>query len=174
MRLWTFQHNDAVDYLQQNGHLHVAWEHITWPFGKTAYNWMIRQMARRGIDCAGRPPVWAFHSCNEWGMAPTIGEAVSLMGDTYQSSVIEMEVPDHLVLLSDYGEWNHLLDLEELDWSSLRRWKLFRVSPERMQPWSTIQACMPSIQADWVLDIRPIPGYNYLNELPEHQFGELV
>jgi len=50
-------------YLKTQGLLTGDWVYVYKGFWQFFYEWMCRQMEKRGIPCQNNPPVWAFHSC---------------------------------------------------------------------------------------------------------------
>lgn len=175
VKLWTFQHIKVVEILKQEGVFRPEWDRVAWPFARYCYPWMIREMARRRIDCGDRPPVWAWHSCGgRWGGPPTLGDAVALLGGLPEQMTIEFEAPAEIVLLSSYGEWNrltHLLTPE--NWERKRYRRLFNTQKTDLKQ-DSIQACLPVVRWDWVRDVRPLLSFGMEDFPPESRNSELV
>lgn len=175
VKLWSFQHKSVVETLEQEGVFRPEWERVAWPFSMRCYHWMIREMARRGIDCGDRPPVWAWHSCGgRWGGPPTVGDAVALLGGAPDQMTIEFEAPSELVLLSSYGEWNRITDLlTPENWQKKRYRRLFDL-PKMDFQCDSIQACLPELRWDWVTDVRPLLSFGINDFPPESRNAEPV
>lgn len=175
VKLWSFQHKSVVETLEQEGVFRPEWERVAWPFSMRCYHWMIREMARRGIDCGDRPPVWAWHSCGgRWGGPPTVGDAVALLGGAPDQMTIEFEAPSELVLLSSYGEWNRITDLlTPENWEKKRYRRLFDLQKMDFQ-YDSIQACLPELRWNWVTDVRPLLSFGINDFPPESRNAEPV
>jgi len=159
MKLWTFQSAELENLLDKVEVVYAEWQltPVNW---RPAYVWMAAEMERHGIELNGHAPVWAWHSCSKWFAPPTVGTAMSLLTD-YQllngMVTIEMEVPDELCLLSSYARFNELLD-EVIDFGTIRHpeahYEMFSLPLELDM--DEIQAVIPCINKDWILEIRPI------------------
>lgn len=164
LHLWSFQSMEACEVLEKNGILRTDWKRtpINW---RPAYQWMAVEMNAQGIDLEGFAPIWAWHSCNgKWGGSPTFETARTLLTDMQLAEgicVVELDAPADLCLLSSYQLFCELLD-NVLDNMPLERdasLKMFDVSI--LQDYDAIQAVLPMLRMDWVLDIR------YLNMKPD-------
>lgn len=158
MRLWTIQTSEAYSILRRKGRLRGRWS-LVWPEFKTAYRWLIEQMADRGIKLRGRPPIWA------WVRKPDL-RCAAHMERGRQGVRIELEVPDELVLCSDFEFWHSVLNNhhasindDELDsWHTFseqevrKSWE--RIFDLRLFPKGVSQATFPSIEADYVVSVR--------------------
>ena len=80
---------------------------------------------------------------------------------------IEVDAPDHLVLLSDYGVWNEILDeCIDADGDASKtdpmgnNWeRVFQVNLDEREPWGgsnneDTQACLPYIERSWVRGLK--------------------
>ncbi|MBK7871738.1 MAG: DUF3841 domain-containing protein [Saprospiraceae bacterium] len=158
MRLWSFQAMDACEMLEKNGFLRTEWR-FTPANWRAAYEWMAREMTANSIDLEGYAPIWAWHSCDgTLNAPPTMSTARNLLTDMQILDgvcVVEFDAPASLSLLSSYNRFNDLLDSylhsEQLP---LREafLDMFEVFP--IQEYDHIQAALPYLQMDWVLDIR--------------------
>ena len=117
-------------------------------------------MARKGISPGEDAPIWTRHSCGEPNRPPTPATARSLLSDRELEdgiSVIALNVPDEVGLLSSYRVWNKFVD-EYLDRGAIpvcEGYKdMFNVPP--ISHGDDIQACLPRIERAWVLDVRPL------------------
>lgn len=157
LHLWSFQSMEACEVLQKSGTLRTDWSRtpVNW---RPAYRWMAAEMQQRGILLDHFAPIWAWHSCDGvlYG-APTVGTARSLLSDLQIIEgvcVVEFEAPENLCLLSSYERFcaliDHFLDGYMTDQESFI--DMFNVSP--VQDYDSIQAALPYLQMDWVIDIR--------------------
>jgi hypothetical protein len=110
-------------------------------------------------------PVWGWHSCNgQHGSPPTVGTLASLMGDwnfhAPSRVVLELDVPDRLALLSSYYRWNRAID-------DVMERGLKDIEPKFQNMFDTpvlrhrdddIQAVIPYVERNWIIDIRSLPG----------------
>lgn len=78
--VWTFQTEIQLQALLRDGQLQGDWLYAC-PEDKAAYRFMCREMATRGLSCAGRPPVWGWHSCGGYQRAPDAEVARQLLSD---------------------------------------------------------------------------------------------
>ncbi|MFE9775839.1 hypothetical protein ACFYOV_30110, partial [Streptomyces sp. NPDC005931] len=88
---------------------------------------MTDEMRRGGIDCEGRPPVWAWVGADS-GEERVLATARMLLSDAELQSgvlVLDLEVPGDLVLQSSYSHWCEFLDgtvsgdqSAAMDWST--------------------------------------------------------
>jgi len=113
MQIWTIQNEAAWAYLRETGQLHASREHQAeeWP---EAYEWIRSQLIRR----VGPPPtndavpLWGWY---QWQgrarMRPdlrTLRHHWGSAGNTYV--LIECELPDDRVMLSDFEAWHVILN----------------------------------------------------------------
>ncbi|WP_432096558.1 DUF3841 domain-containing protein [Streptomyces sp. bgisy100] len=157
MRLWTVQHHHAVPALEEAGRLVGDWQRVS-PTWRSAYELMVGEMRQRGIDCAGRPPMWAWAGPDTRDERVTVTVELLLSLHEWEQGVVvlDLDVPDELVLLSSYSGWNDLLEAvltgaasPVMDWS---------VGPDDLHDpvQCGVQACLPFIHPSWVRGIRPI------------------
>lgn len=101
IRLKTFQSLERVRELESGDALVGSWAHV--PRGwESGYCAMVNEMARRGISCDGRPPVWA------WAGPVSLGDACGLLGEEDLArgfATVTFTAPRQLVLLSNYSPW---------------------------------------------------------------------
>ncbi|MFN7116477.1 MAG: hypothetical protein ACK4TA_06725 [Saprospiraceae bacterium] len=157
LHLWSFQAMEACEVLESSGLLRAEWYRtpVNW---RPAYFWMAEKMQTKKIDLEGFAPIWAWHSCD--GILhgfPTVGTARQLLSDLQINSgicVIEFEAPAHLCLLSSYNRFCELIDafFEQEHPEQEAFQDMFMVPP--LSEYDSIQAALPMIQMDWVLDIR--------------------
>ncbi|MFC1834203.1 DUF3841 domain-containing protein [Thermodesulfobacteriota bacterium] len=138
---------------------YAQWQCVC-PIYKDPYQWMVREMVRRGISPGEDAPIWTWRYCGEPNRLPTLSTARSLLSDRELEdgiSVIELNVPDGVGLLSSYRLWNKFVD-EYLDGGAIPAREgyknMFNVPP--ITHGDDIQACLPRIERLWVIDVRPL------------------
>lgn len=161
MRLWSYQHPAVLKTLQSGDRYVCRWEWVSGERWQNAFRFMSRQMALRGIDTGDYAPVWAWHSVNRPGGKPGVDCANALMCDLQLAQgvdLLELEVPDHQVLVSFYGSWNTILD-QLIDGAELLEQDITEcfdvpLMSRRGRPphyFPDIQACLPCIEAAWLV-----------------------
>jgi hypothetical protein len=181
MLLYPILTPDQHRELLAHGRLIGRWRFID-PYHVQAYRWMVAAMRRRGIDTRGRPPVWAWHSFNPpLRRKPDLRSSYSLTTPGTRAVRLVIDVPDRLVLLSDFEAWHAVLNNWYLSFSEAEHdrkealedrgrltrsmiessWNrifdlragdpVWRGEPDERQ----IQACLPYLTASWVLETTP-------------------
>ncbi|MFG2142073.1 DUF3841 domain-containing protein [Streptomyces sp. NPDC048650] len=157
MQLWTAQHRAVVEVLEETGRLVGEWDRVE-PSLCPVYQVMVAEMLRRGIDCEGRPPVWAWAEPDTRDIRVLETARLLLSDNDFDRGavVLDLDVPDEYVLRSSYASWNEVhfgfLSGERppaMNWS---------IAPdEESDPDACrIQACLPMVHRSWVRGIRPI------------------
>lgn len=163
MKLWSIQTEGAYKKLTDKGELWGDWRR-TWDEFRRPYKWLCRQMEERGIALKQRPPMWA------WPKKPDLRRNHHLEKGK-RGYRLELEVPDELVLVSNFEAWHcvlndHLLVLsdDDLDLMFDRPRNVMEAS------WQGIfdkevcykggynmreQATFPTIKQEYVLRARP-------------------
>ncbi|MBG0817870.1 DUF3841 domain-containing protein [Planomonospora sp. ID82291] len=170
MRLWTVQHRAVLESLEDAGELVGDWERITVRNHRACYEAMAAEMARRGLDCGGRPPVWAWEGPDTRDNRVALAAELLLCPQTPQEYaryvVLDLDVPDEAVLLSSYGRWNDFMAAivmgegpPDMDWSIDR------------DELNGMQACLARVSAGWVLGSRPLEPFRPEDE-PEEEDEE--
>ncbi|GAA2698094.1 hypothetical protein GCM10010412_093500 [Nonomuraea recticatena] len=148
----------VVEKLEQAGEVVGDWTTVTSRSYVPAYREMVAEMARRGIDCAGRPPLWA------WLGPDTRDERVAVTAELLlcpegpeeyaRYVVLDLEVPDEFVVLSSYGRWNDFMEATlfgpsspSMDWT---------IERSELAAAGRVQACLPRLAEPWVLGVRPL------------------
>lgn len=112
MRIWTIQTQAAWDALKSDGVLRARLEHQSsdWP---DAYAWMRDQMIRR----IGEPPLldaaplWGWHRWrNEGQPRPDLRSIRHYWHPPGPYVLIECDLPDNAVVLSDFDAWHLVLN----------------------------------------------------------------
>ncbi|MET7338959.1 DUF3841 domain-containing protein [Nonomuraea sp. NPDC005650] len=170
MRLWTVQHRAVLESLEDAGELVGDWVRIMVGNYRACYEEMVAEMARRGLDCGGRPPVWA------WAGPDTRDNSVALTAEMLlcpqtpeeyaRYVMLDLDVPDEAVLLSSYGRWNDFMEAiimgeesPDMDWS---------IGQEEL---NGVQACLPRVAAGWVLGVHPLEPFRPEEEDEEDGIG---
>jgi len=165
MRLWTFQHISAVEQLEKTGQLVSTWKDETSRWYQ-AYQWMVKEMRTRGVDCGTNNPMWAWHSCGGYKKPPTLEDAAMLLSikDIEDGiKIVEFECPDSLAILSLYSIWNEILEVffkggTKDDITEKWTQQLFSFEPDVLEEdEDALQACLPHIRLDWVVRISELP-----------------
>lgn len=172
MRLWTIQHRDAYENMLVSGSLRADERYLFCGDDfRYAYNWIAVQMRER----VGEPPegvkypVWAWYQWEGVRRRPDmrgLHRCYSPKGT--QIVLLTVDVPDKLVLLSDFDLWsvvltNNYLAVDETDYENFcgdqkeieQSWKrVFEIDTDFEYYTSpknkSIQATMWEIRAEWI------------------------
>ena len=147
MRLWTFQSLEVYQILTKD-------KQYTCDFFKSelyrefkqfakAYRWMKEQMKDRNMNPDNVCPVWCWYKWNGRHQRPDLRYSDFKYRNT-DEYLLTLEVPDELVLLSDFDEWHMILNDYYDDAEHI-----FNVDKS-----DYIQACIPKIKADWIVDAK--------------------
>ncbi|WP_433473513.1 DUF3841 domain-containing protein [Spirillospora sp. CA-142024] len=158
MRLWTVQHRAVLDSLETSGELVGDWARLPVASYRPVYDAMVTEMARRGLDCRGLPPVWAWLGPDTRDNAVAVTAESLLCPETDEEYaryvVLDLDVPDETVLLSSYGRWNDFMEANLLGGGSATMdWSIDREEP------AGVQACLPRVPARYVLGDRPLEPF---------------
>ena len=110
-------------------------------------------------------PIWCWNSCDgKRHSPPTVGTAALLMGDYgyYRDStvLVELKVPEVYCLLSSYTVWNDaVIDLFEHKRTTIvdEDYLYMFEEPLIRHAADDIQAVLPYILSDWIVDVRELP-----------------
>lgn len=161
MRLWTVQPEEVFEILKKDG-IFICNQDLA-VYGedfKRPYEWMTAQMDKRNIPHPENVtlPIWAWHTRNWEHKKPDLREAAYDKKGT-KSVLIEIEIPDNEVLLSDYNEWHYVLNnswnddsMNEEEWEKMQEEfdNLSFVERERLkkESWNKIFDITP-FQNEW-------------------------
>lgn len=112
MRLWMIAATDLWQELQRSEQLLCNPEYIDLNWFQAAYDWMRRQMERRLLDYRGYYPWWAWTQWESGHPRPDL-RSRSLHGGFAPGAMcvrLELEIPRHEILCSDYNLWNIVLN----------------------------------------------------------------
>lgn len=114
MRLWTVQPKDLYEKLLKEKVVRCRIEFSEWvnePNFRKAYDWMVWQMEQRiGKAPEGvQYPIWAWHTLAGKNKKPDL-RGTEFRYHTGEQVCIELEIPEHEVLLSDEGDWHIVLN----------------------------------------------------------------
>ncbi|MFI6509850.1 DUF3841 domain-containing protein [Streptosporangium sp. NPDC050855] len=168
MRLWTVQHRAVLESLEDAGELLGDWDRIMVRNYRACYQEMVAEMVRRGLVGGDRPPVWA------WAGPDTRDNRVALVAEALlcpqtpeeyaRYVVLDLDVPDEVVLLSSYGRWNEFMEAVILgEESPVMDWSIGR------EELNGVQACLPRVAAGWVLGVRPLEPFRPEEEEEEDE-----
>ncbi len=160
MQLWTYQHPHVLETLQRGETYACQWEWVPGERWRRAFRWMGERMTEAGLSPGEYAPVWAWHSVGRIGGKPDYDCANALLFG-YQLAqglcLLELEAPDHRVLLSGYGPWcalmDNLMDGNDLEPEYLQACFAPQIRPRRGRPpkyFDDIQACLPFIEPSWL------------------------
>jgi len=124
MRLWTIQGIAIYEQLQKDGVAYCT--HPDWSDYEEimhAYHWMAAQMRKR----IGNPPVqgiefplWAWYQYDSAKRKKPTRSPINCCEGL--SAFMEIEIPEHQVLLSDFSNWHTALNLCALtDWKRISK-----------------------------------------------------
>lgn len=135
MKLWTVQTEEVYEQLLKNGSLRAEISKSDCLEGGNckefidAYKWMIEQMKEKGYTKPDgyETPWWAWYRLN--GENKITSEIENLCAPGKKFKLLELEVPDKYVLLSDYDAWHYVLNKWwyddstcEEEWEKNRDW----------------------------------------------------
>jgi hypothetical protein len=119
--LWTIQPEDVYKELVKTGIYHCrpeeAFMYENW---KEAYDWLASQMKKRvGLPPEGVTlPVWAWYQWEGARKKPDLRKERWGSGFCGEKFVcLECDIPDHEVLLSDFGSWSIVLSNSLIYWT---------------------------------------------------------
>lgn len=122
MRVWTFQSPEVYETIMTYGVHHADIERGSYEF-KNAYDWMVEQMSER-IPAGKTPgyPVWVWYKWDGKNIRPDL-RRMEFRDREEDMYLLELEIPDNEVLLSDFDAWHAVLndsiiseDEAEIDW----------------------------------------------------------
>lgn len=165
MRLWTIQDRPAHQKLLDKGVLYGDWRRIDDRRFKPAYKWLCGQMESRNIRLKGRPPMWA------WTHKPDMRWAMHAYRGDYGIAVLELEIPDSLVLVSNFDAWHSVLNDHFMALTDEEIDRMFDYPrDETVESWQRIfdtklcvkndwhhpdcQATFPTIEVDYIIKTR--------------------
>jgi hypothetical protein len=158
------QHRAVLDSLETGGELAGDWGRLMVSSYQPVYEEMVAEMARRGLDCQGRPPVWAWLGPDTRDNAVAVTAELLLCPETDEEYaryvVLDLDVPDEMVMLSSYGRWNDFMEAillgggpATMDWSIDQE----ELAGAGLNP---VQACLPHLPARHVLGTRPLEPFD--------------
>jgi hypothetical protein len=106
MRLWMLVDPGFVEIAAGAGRLYASWEWIDRDWYERPYRWMMAQMAARVVGTGDNPRFWAWHSCGAPGRRIDLRTFFPVTAQLR----LTLNVPDELVLLSDYETWHGALN----------------------------------------------------------------
>lgn len=192
MKLWTVQSEEVYKQLLKNGSLRAEISKSDCLEGGNckefidAYKWMIEQMKKKGYTKPDgcETPWWAWYRLN--GENKITSEIENLCTPGKKFKLIELEVPDKYVLLSDYDAWHYVLNKWwyddstcEEEWEKNRDWfdtlpyiererlekeswqKIFDIGIRKSE-WTSnglyVQAVFWELKAEYIVRVTDIVG----------------
>ncbi|WP_219210610.1 DUF3841 domain-containing protein [Variovorax boronicumulans] len=163
VKVWSFQAEAQLHALLRDSLLTGHWTHVS-PDETAAYRFMCLAMAERGLSCGVHPPVWGWHSCGAHQRPPGAEVARMLLSDDQLEDgrmvLLELDCPADQVLLSDYGAWCDSVYFAEAAarWSDTpqKARRLFETDSAALTPDALIQATLPCIRRDWLVQARQL------------------
>ena len=174
MTIWTVQSGEALDYLEKNGTLRNNGFCMDNDYSD-AYSWMSKQLSEKTSPA----PEGAVYPI--WGWIRYGGKPFSSRKYDYEDGMvlIKAEVPDDMILASDFDEWHFVLDNLPHDCmpeavEALERWFDERKSPIDPRPeyvqqkveqsWQgifhdegdTVQGVCWELKKEWILEVTPL------------------
>jgi hypothetical protein len=168
MHLMTLQGRSVLAAIYRYGVYRAPWppKPDDW---RLSYQWMARQMARRGVPTHGKAPVWCWARDAKFGGPPNHGTARMLLSDIAIEAgiwVIDLDVPDRFCVRSHYGRWNLIMDHfydhgtpppSDLGIFDVPRSRAPRFRWQRERIDEPDQVCVPLIAHGWVVRVLPLP-----------------
>lgn len=173
MILWTVQPKLILSKLKSQRTLYTDGRKLT--YGEEfrhAYKWVTAQMAERGIGDGRHYPFWAWyrHHQRKFGRKPTLWWCKRESQLHIPYCRIELDVPDKLVLLTDWDKWHEVLNdfpvgsyrYAKSIWAKQdagidiraekeASWQKIIIKKPRLATKSYgIQACLPHLNISWV------------------------
>lgn len=174
MKLWSFQSKAFIKKLGDTSVIYSEWSRCP-PNWRALYEMMSRELGKRtGTDCIN-PPIWCW-ATGSGGCTPlSKGDLLMLMSIhelTQGVGIIELDVPDRLVITTSYHKWNELIDAhysKDRDINVL--FESMFSGPVLVDEADSIQACIPFIQGDWIIDFHEV---TFDHSLPGNRWDEPV
>ena len=120
MRLWTIQHIEVIEILDNKGIFFCDISKSDYCDEKEfikGYEWMVSMMDEHRIlrpEMEVKFPIWAWHTRNRKYKRPDLRcRGLGIRGE--QMVCIELEIPDSQVLLSDFHLWHFVLNNTWID-----------------------------------------------------------
>ena len=171
MRLWSFQPKEIADELC-SGARFICDPELSAHYGpyeefRRAYDWLMVEMEERIPRPAGvELPVWAW--ARNHGEIRKPDRRRMLFSHYAKSDVIlELDVPDELVVLSDFDDWHAILNgvpiMSEEEWIS--SWDREFSEEEIRESWKKVlsvehkefvQACLWTIEPEWLVQVHTL------------------
>lgn len=131
MKLWTIQTTEFYDTLQKNGVVYCDRESWFCQEYRDMYDWMANEMRKHiGIPPQKkvRYPIWAWYQYTSRKKPRPPISSNMLDSDQKEGVMLEIEIPDDKVLLSDFGLWHVPLNGHPIsdDKKLMKRFDAFR------------------------------------------------
>lgn len=181
MKLWTIQYPEAYKDLCEKGVLRVPDDMVD-SYWKRSYDWLVSEMIKK----IGNPPdgvhypLWAWHTLDGKRKKPDLRMGgYAKRGE--KQILIEFEIPDDKVVLTDFAAWHYVLNdlwfddpVDDNDWEENQKWfdklpqaeqqqlkiqswqKVFDISSNNkfLQRGYDIQATFWELKKEWIVSVR--------------------
>jgi hypothetical protein len=154
VKLWTVQAHEVAAQLAAGTDYRADWARVDQMWAG-AYAVMTAEMAARGIDCGGAPPVWAWPG---WASPKQVRYDAEMLPSVFDWAhgmvMLRLAVPADQVLCTSYAAWNEFLDRvvnrpephDPMDYRGVL-----------LSGYDCLQATIPQIKARWVRRAKPLP-----------------
>jgi len=158
--LITVQRADILEHFDTRGVFRAEWCAISVTgHARIAYDHVLSEMKDQGLSDGVHPPVWTWQT----DRADAIGRAFELLSDAERDAhayvLIELAVPDRILLRSSYQGWCDLyFDCVEAgrihDNGHWLNWKSVDLAT-----YDVVQALLPHIDGQWITRTAPLPAF---------------
>ena len=190
MRIWTTHSLPFWNRLQEQGVVRCDTDLSCWASDfKEAYDWMADQMTRR-IGPAPFPevqyPIWGWRQVGSY-KKEYHGSLTDCGGEEDEFVFITADIPDHLVLLSDFDLWHCVLNHSYADYikhrhepdeeaAIVKSWEnIFNLDQRghsiRHRRNRSIQATFWELRAEWVTGTTRIKGFQRWKQQDLEKWG---
>lgn len=154
MRLWTVQSKEFVEKLKLDGKINCDIDLIPDPSYEPTYSWMGKQMKKRCILPNNKNtdyPIWAWYIFKGENKRPDL-RSMEFSSCRYPAVLLEIEIPDNEILLSDEEWWNYVMTGIMSGWPDEGWERVFDLinSSDEDTP-RFVQACFWELRLDQVI-----------------------
>lgn len=154
MRLWTVQSMEFVEKIKLDGKINFDIDLIPEPSFEPSYYWMGSQMKKRYIFPKNNNtdyPIWAWYIFKGENKRPDL-RSMEFSSYSYPSVLLEIEIPDNEILLSDEEWWNYVMTGIMNRWSDEGWERVFDVSGSGdIDSPRFVQACFWELRIDQII-----------------------
>lgn len=160
MKLWTVQSEEWYKTLLAASEIECDASRISDVTFIPAYEWMAEQMRKRlGDHYIAAYPIWAWAVFEGKNKRPDL-RGIEFRFYKYPSVLLEIEVPDEEILLSDEEEWNVVMG-DSMNGEPDDNWdRIFDISDSNGEPKRFVQACFGRLYAKQVVSTKVFGRHN--------------